>query len=552
MTALIIAQQGDSNDYYPTSYEYPDGNMLLNDIYISDYTYESNNNNNVSSINTSIENLEGDWGFKLIDGQENEIDVKAHLITEEYKTQVYPDYLNDDTSPYYVETYKRIKKKYFINQGFTEVEAEEIARRYAEELNIEDDLTDIKVTDSHTYVNYFKIVFTMKQEYTNYNIDDVYVPVELLEDNPDSYEFTTIFQDGNEQFEFKGLFHDEFRKITTISVTRITSVEANREREANTSDEVYTSLDGDKEGKLISYNITISEQFIENREVFFNILPIDNKGNIMVKEDVGIEAYYYYEETKIEMEFEFVEEEETTPKEELDWAFFILSDSSGSMGTNDPEMKRRIAARTFIQKMKMLSPDSLFAIGDFGPTNTKGFNVTRLLQEFTNNYSLLTDAIEKFVANGGTPLYDSLSEVLDYIKEFSGFLDKEYKYAILILSDGEPNDELLKEEVYNKSLAYGIPINSVYMTHGGERGKQVMDDLSQQTGGIPYTVDKSQNLETAFENIAFGNEGASIQCKIIFPDDQLPPSGTIVEVTLEMTMDDGISTIYRTLKVQIP
>ncbi len=274
MTALIIAQQGDSNDYYPTSYEYPDGNMLLNDIYISDYTYESNNNNNVSSINTSIENLEGDWGFKLIDGQENEIDVKAHLITEEYKTQVYPDYLNDDTSPYYVETYKRIKKKYFINQGFTEVEAEEIARRYAEELNIEDDLTDIKVTDSHTYVNYFKIVFTIKQEYTNYNIDDVYVPVELLEDNPDSYEFTTIFQDGNEQFEFKGLFHDEFRKITTISVTRITSVEANREREANTSDEVYTSLDGDKEGKLISYNITISEQFIENREVFFNILPI--------------------------------------------------------------------------------------------------------------------------------------------------------------------------------------------------------------------------------------------------------------------------------------
>jgi hypothetical protein len=200
----------------------------------------------------------------------------------------------------------------------------------------------------------------------------------------------------------------------------------------------------------------------------------------------------------------------------------------------------------------MLSPDSLFSIGDFGTTPNKDFSVTRLLQEFTNSYPLLNQAIERFVASGGTPLYDSLSEVLDYIKDFSEYMDKEYKYAVLILSDGEPNDHLLKEEVYNKSVAYGIPINSVYMTHGGNEGQQVMEDLSQETGGIPYTVDKSQNLETAFENIAFGNEGASIQCKIIFPDDQLPPSGTIVEVILEMTMDDGVSTIYRTLKVQIP
>jgi Mg-chelatase subunit ChlD len=200
---------------------------------------------------------------------------------------------------------------------------------------------------------------------------------------------------------------------------------------------------------------------------------------------------------------------------DLPSSFALNIDSSGSMSSTDGERQRVDAAKKFVDTVLESNSSNTMGIFDFGNGSTDNFTDTNLLQNFTSDATLLKAAIDKVEASGGTPLFDSLTELLDYYN--TNVNNSEYQRAIVLLTDGVASDTL-KEEVINKASEYKIPVNVLGFSSGDN---QDMRDLANDTEGIYTVVESAEDLETAFDSIAVGNEAGYAIYEIEFPPGEL-------------------------------
>ena len=163
-------------------------------------------------------------------------------------------------------------------------------------------------------------------------------------------------------------------------------------------------------------------------------------------------------------------------------------------------------------------------------------NEPQVIQDYTDDTSLLTDAIQKQRAGGGTALRDAVYMAADKLTQAPPPEGKntDVRRVIVVISDGEDNlsdrarsetiDEVERSEaaIYSIStsidwLAIDTPTPEKYHKTSGD---QVLEKFADQTGGrvfFPYKVD---DLSESFEDI--GTELRSQYFIAYSPDNPAP------------------------------
>lgn len=154
----------------------------------------------------------------------------------------------------------------------------------------------------------------------------------------------------------------------------------------------------------------------------------------------------------------------TTVKPSPYQALTLLLDGSGSMELayppdeyddacvtcpHDPDRERVYAGSELVSTIAAASPRSLMAIAEFGPGPSPGFSATWLHSDFINDVGELEAALDQVQGyeRVGTPLYDSLAEMIDETFAASQALEASLGEAgggdvaryVVVLSDGEDN-----------------------------------------------------------------------------------------------------------------
>jgi len=205
-------------------------------------------------------------------------------------------------------------------------------------------------------------------------------------------------------------------------------------------------------------------------------------------------------------------------------AIDIHIDSSGSMKRTDSDRLRVDAANNFVDLMVRFYPGTQFAVTDFGAGGTPPFQATRLLADFTDDVRAIRAATEQVVADGGTPLFASTLEVLEIL--FAGRASNRWERAMVVLSDGQPSDDELALEVYERARSLNIPLNGVALTEG--QHNRVMRLLAEETEGIYTSASDADDLSQAFEAVALGNKHGYQKYTLRFPMEALPNGPTEV------------------------
>ena len=164
----------------------------------------------------------------------------------------------------------------------------------------------------------------------------------------------------------------------------------------------------------------------------------------------------------------------------------ILLDTSGSMASALPRVKSSIV--NFIDK---LDPQDSVAVYTFDQ---------RLVarQDFTTDKDMAKRAVLRTRAEGGTALFDALSEVFLEASARHG------KKAIVVFTDGDDNSSALTANAAaTRAKKLGIPLYAVAAGEATRSGKLrgTLNDLSQQTGGATYQVKRPKDVDAVFADI---------------------------------------------------
>jgi hypothetical protein len=189
----------------------------------------------------------------------------------------------------------------------------------------------------------------------------------------------------------------------------------------------------------------------------------------------------------------------------------VIIDDSGSMGTNDENLKRKDATIAFIGTLG--APDEVL-LADYGPSgsdmrdlvcvNNQGSSCSPPSADgFTTDKALLVASAEKIIASGGTPLYQSCVDMVPLVAGRTG-----KRQAILLLSDGLPGDTSLRDECHDAARAAAIPVFTVGLGPAAEAEEtsdpdavRVLRELSTETGGAYASANVPEQLTALFSNI---------------------------------------------------
>jgi Ca-activated chloride channel family protein len=185
-----------------------------------------------------------------------------------------------------------------------------------------------------------------------------------------------------------------------------------------------------------------------------------------------------------------VEQKVDTFQEAVDPVSIILDlDASGSMKNSAAAVQA--AARDFVGAVR---PEDQLALITFADRVIFGHTLA-------TNRKLTLDAIDQYVANGGTALYDALWTSLMHLKEVPG------RHAIVILTDGRdennpgtaPGSTHTLEEVTKLGRSVGAMVFPIGL--GPKVEREVLDRLASESGGTAYYASQSEALADQFRQI---------------------------------------------------
>ena len=185
-----------------------------------------------------------------------------------------------------------------------------------------------------------------------------------------------------------------------------------------------------------------------------------------------------------------VEQKVDTFQEAVDPVSIVLDlDASGSMKKSAAAVQA--AARDFVGAVR---PEDQLALITFADKVIFGHTLA-------TNRQLTLDAIDEYVANGGTALYDALFTSLMHLKEVPG------RHAIVVLTDGRdennpgtaPGSTHTLEEVTKLGRSVGAMVFPIGL--GPKVEREVLDRLASESGGTAYYASQSEALADQFRQI---------------------------------------------------
>lgn len=275
--------------------------------------------------------------------------------------------------------------------------------------------------------------------------------------------------------------------------------------------------------------ITPHADFATSGKVDFAILPKDEQGAAII--DAGLDIVLDVADPA-DVSLTQLDAREILPNPQAKLAAMLDLDSSGSMRSNDPNRLRVKAAQEFIAQ---LGNDDQVAVCDFGTGKTAPFQKTRLLADFTADKTVARAAVDQVRASGGTPMFKSVVEVLDYFnsKHAAGSVNR----ALVVLGDGKPNGGGTLTQACDKAKQTGIRINTVgfgpaadQSPRRNDKAVRTLRDLATCSGGAYTSVVDASELQKAFSNLGQAAKSGSVVITVQFgpiPAKGTPISGNI-------------------------
>lgn len=162
-------------------------------------------------------------------------------------------------------------------------------------------------------------------------------------------------------------------------------------------------------------------------------------------------------------------------REDIPVSLGILIDNSGSMRDKRPAVNN--AAVNFVRASN--KEDEIFMV-NFA-------DEPYLDQDFTNDVSLLREALEKVDSRGGTAVYDAVVAASDHLTK-GGKRDKK---VLLVVTDGEDNSsrDTLEEAVRRVQDGEGPTVYTIGILgddRNKKRARRALERLAIETGGVAY------------------------------------------------------------------
>jgi Ca-activated chloride channel family protein len=171
----------------------------------------------------------------------------------------------------------------------------------------------------------------------------------------------------------------------------------------------------------------------------------------------------------------------------------LLIDSSGSV--HGRFQFEQDAAIGFLEHTIRPHYDHAFVVG-FNARN-------RVVQDFTDNVSLLAAGVQHLQAGGGTALYDAIYSSCKekLLKDES---DRPMRRAIIIVSDGEDNQsDHTRAQAIEMAQRAQVIIYTISTDDSGLilRGDKILQQLADATGGRAFFPFKMKDIKSSFSAI---------------------------------------------------
>jgi hypothetical protein len=214
-------------------------------------------------------------------------------------------------------------------------------------------------------------------------------------------------------------------------------------------------------------------------------------------------------------------------------------DNSGSMSGSDPQLLRRAASQAFWEAVLGARPANEVALADFGHGRTRGFAATRMLEPWGRDRERLRQRLDSMTASGGTPLYESALEMLQWIDTTRAA--SSHERVMVLMTDGAPNSDRYRDSVAVLARARSIKVHTVGLGDASDvdlrRSNQAaverVRELAYRTGGVYAAASSAVALDTIFQTIARATSAG--QFLAAFRISPVPPPGTVVRGTVTVT-----------------
>src|SRR5262245_21585486 len=239
------------------------------------------------------------------------------------------------------------------------------------------------------------------------------------------------------------------------------------------------------EGTLGEVTKTSSGGFVlrvRSDEVTLQATVVDPKSRLIT--NLGKDSFTVYEDNQQQQITSF-------RREDIPVSIGIVVDNSGSMRT-----KRNAVTKAVLNLVQASNPkDEVFIVN---------FNDEPYLdQDFTNNVTLMREALDRVDSRSGTALYDAVVASAEHLAKGA----QREKKVLLVITDGDDNEsrESLEQAIRSVQNENGPTIYTIGIL--GEEGntkrfKRALEALSLQTGGVAFFPKNLQEVDEMSQAVA--------------------------------------------------
>jgi len=221
---------------------------------------------------------------------------------------------------------------------------------------------------------------------------------------------------------------------------------------------------------------------VRSDEVTLQATVVDPKSRLIT--NLGRDSFTVYEDNQQQQITSF-------RREDIPVSIGIVVDNSGSMRT-----KRNAVTKAVLNLVQASNPkDEVFIVN---------FNDEPYLdQDFTNNVSLMREALDRVDSRSGTALYDAVVASAEHLAKGA----QREKKVLLVITDGDDNEsrESLEQTIRAVQNENGPTIYTIGIL--GEEGntkrfKRALEALSLQTGGVAFFPKNMEEVDEMSQAVA--------------------------------------------------
>ena len=320
--------------------------------------------------------------------------------------------------------------------------------------------------------------------------------------------------------------------------------------------DLFGSDDGEPEAEsVVVIGTEVGGDFLTTGQFGLSATALDVDGNSILSEDVDAEVEMRVASSsdaasRLEEDIEIiasVDVDRVRQPSGDDLAVPVNLDGSGSMSWTDPDRNRVDATRAFFNELEDGNVNFESAVVEFPGSNTDpDWSWTVMYQDFTSDADELREAVDESSAGGGTPMWESMLELIEYSEQERPHSN--YEKGVILLGDGLNNrGNATLEEVCDAANDADSPIFGVGFGPASDvsdsaesAAVEAMREVSTCTSGDYIGVpdeDVEQAFADAFSGFATGTSLGSVQFNVQ------------IDSGLEEIQEQGVERLEGTLKI---